>query len=92
MLYQLGIIIGMMPIHAYITFSHDIIYPTYEYAPRLFPNFSPQDDQLLAGVSMQSAAMVVSLVAITYSFYRWYQSSAEPNIEHPTSNRQLGTS
>lgn len=73
MLYLLGVIIGMMPIHAYITFSHDTLYPTYEYAPRLFASFSPQSDQLLAGVSMQLVAMLVGLGALTVAFYRWYQ-------------------
>lgn len=73
MLYVLAVIIGMMPIHAYITFSHDILYPTYEYAPRLFPNFPPASDQLLAGVSMQLVAMLVGLTTIGIAFYRWYQ-------------------
>jgi putative membrane protein len=74
MLYLLGVIIGMMPIHAYITFSHDILYPTYEYAPRLFASFSPADDQLLAGVSMQLVAMLVGMGAFGVAFYRWYQA------------------
>ncbi len=74
MLYLLGVIIGMMPIHAYITFSHDTLYPVYEYAPRLFPSFSPEDDQLLAGVSMQLVAMLVGIGAFGVAFYRWYQA------------------
>jgi len=40
-LYQLGIVIGMMPVYAYITFSKEILYPTYEYAPRIIANFDP---------------------------------------------------
>jgi putative membrane protein len=76
MLYLLAVIIGMMPIHAYITFSHDTLYPTYEFAPRLFPNFTPEDDQLLAGVSMQLMAMLVSMTAFTVAFYRWYRKEA----------------
>ncbi len=83
MLYLLGVIIGMMPIHAYITFSHDIIYPTYELAPRLFPTFSPADDQLLAGVSMQLMAMLVGLGAFTVAFYRWYQIGQKREPETP---------
>jgi putative membrane protein len=74
MLYVLSVIIGMMPIHAYITFSHDILYPTYEYAPRLFATFSPESDQLLAGVGMQLVAMLVGIATIGVSFYRWYQA------------------
>lgn len=74
MLYLLGVIIGLMPIHAYITFSHDTLYPTYEFAPRLFANFSPHDDQLLAGVSMQLMAAFVSMIAFGVAFYRWYEA------------------
>ncbi len=86
MLYLLGVIIGMMPIHAYITFSHDILYPTYEYAPRLFASFTPADDQLLAGVSMQLVAMLVGMGAFGAAFYRWYQAGERktglrPNVQ-----------
>lgn len=82
MLYLLAVIIGMMPIHAYITFSRDILYPTYEYAPRLFADFSPSDDQLLAGVGMQLIAMLVGMGAFTVAFYRWYQAGEkkEPRL------------
>lgn len=74
MLYLLGVIIGMTPIHAYITFSHDTLYATYEFAPRLFANFTPEDDQLLAGVSMQLVALLVSMAAFGVAFYRWYEA------------------
>jgi putative membrane protein len=73
MLYLLGIIITMTPVFAYITFSQDILYPTYEFAPRLFPNFSPAQDQLLAGVMMKLTGMMVALTAFGVAFYRWYQ-------------------
>lgn len=74
MLYLLAVIIGMMPIHAYITFSGDVLYPAYEFAPRLFDGFSAQDDQLLAGVSMQLVAMLVGLGTLGWAFFRWYEA------------------
>jgi len=74
-LYFFLVLIAMTPVFAYITFSNDILYPTYEYAPRLVANFSPADDQLLAGVSMKIVGMFVALGAVAVSFYRWYQSS-----------------
>lgn len=73
LLYILGVIIGMIPIFAYVTFSTDILYPTYEFAPRLFPGFSPTDDQLLAGVIMKIIGMLVAFGAFSRSFYLWYQ-------------------
>lgn len=73
MLYFFVSVITMTPIFAYITFSSDILYPTYEYAPRILANFSAADDQLLAGVSMQLVSVWVSITAFGVAFYRWYQ-------------------
>lgn len=73
MLYMVGVLIGMTPVFAYITFSQDILYPTYEYAPRLFATFSANDDQLLAGVGMKLVGMAVAFGAFTVAFYRWYE-------------------
>jgi len=75
MLYQLGIVIGMTPLFAYITFSTDILYPTYEFAPRIINNFSPAQDQLLAGTMMKLGGLLVATIAIAVSFFRWYQTS-----------------
>lgn len=76
-LYFFLVLIAMTPVFAYITFSNDILYPTYEYAPRLFAQFSPADDQLLAGVGMKLVGMFVALGAVAVSFYRWYQKSQQ---------------
>jgi putative membrane protein len=73
MLYLLGVTIAMTPVFAYLTFSQDILYPTYEFAPRLIPDFSPGADQLLAGVMMKIVGMIVSMIAFIVCFYRWYQ-------------------
>lgn len=73
MLYLVAVIIGMTPLFAYVTFSHGILYPTYEFAPRLFPEFSAADDQLLAGVMMKIGGMLVVFGAFTNAFYHWYQ-------------------
>ena len=75
MLYLFAVLIGMTPLFAYITFSGDILYPTYEYAPRILADFSAADDQLLAGVSMKIVGMSVALIALGVSFYRWSQAS-----------------
>ncbi|MEO6246882.1 MAG: cytochrome c oxidase assembly protein [Opitutaceae bacterium] len=71
MLYLLGAFIAMTPVFAYITFSDDILYPTYEFAPRIFPDFTAANDQLLAGVMMKGAGMIVSLTAFGVAFFRW---------------------
>ncbi len=75
MLYLVLVAIGMTPVFAFITFSSGVLYPTYEYAPRIIPNFSPADDQLLAGVIMKLVGMAVALLAFGVSFFRWYRAS-----------------
>lgn len=73
MVYQVAVIIAMTPVFAYITFSSDILYPTYEYAPRI-TSLTAAADQLLAGVMMKLVGMSVALIAFGVSFYRWYQA------------------
>jgi putative membrane protein len=84
MLYVTAVLIAMTPVYAYITFSRDILYPTYDFAPRLFANFSAADDQLLAGVSMKLVGMGVAAIAFGTSFYRWFQSNER---HEPTGKR-----
>jgi putative membrane protein len=94
MLYQLVIVIGMTPAFVYITFADRILYPTYEYAPRLISNFTPQDDQLLAGAMMKIIGMAVALTSFGWSFYRWNAAGKQPRSadKNSTSNIQLPTS
>ncbi len=71
MLYFFLSVITMTPLFAYIAFSHDILYPTYEFAPRVVADFSAKDDQLLAGVSMQLMSVAVAIAAFGVAFFRW---------------------
>jgi putative membrane protein len=72
MLYLPAVIIAMTPVFAYITFSPDVLYPTYEFAPRI-ADLTPAADQLLAGAMMKLIGMSVAMIAFGVSFYRWYQ-------------------
>lgn len=74
MLYVPAVVIGMTPVFAYITFSQDVLYPTYEFAPRI-TSMSAAADQLLAGSMMKLIGMAVALIAFGASFYQWYQTS-----------------
>jgi putative membrane protein len=75
MLYVFGTEVAMIPVSAYVVFSGDILYPTYEYAPRLLAGFTPADDQLLAGIIMKIVGMAVSLTALGICFFKWSKSS-----------------
>jgi putative membrane protein len=75
MIYIFGTEVAMIPVAAYVVFSGDILYPTYEYAPRLIAGFSPADDQLTAGVIMKFVGMAVSLGALGVCFFKWSRQS-----------------
>lgn len=75
MLYLVGVVIGMTPVFAFIAFTGDILYPTYEYAPRLFADFGPGEDQLLGSVIMKVGGMGMTFIIFIIAFYHWYQAS-----------------
>ena len=87
MLYLTGVVIAMTPVFAFIAFSSDILYPTYEYAPRLFASFGPAEDQLLGSVIMKMGGMGVTFIVFVIAFYKWYQASeARPkSLKQPSS-------
>lgn len=76
MLYVPAVVIGMTPVFAYITFSPDVLYPTYEFAPRI-SGLDARGDQLLAGAMMKLVGMAVAGLTFAVSFYRWYQQSEQ---------------
>ncbi|EIP96519.1 putative membrane protein [Opitutaceae bacterium TAV1] len=88
-LYLTGITITMTPLFAFIAFSDSVLYPTYEYAPRLFAGLSPSQDQLLGAAIMKLGSMGITLIVIAWAFYRWYTDtersapSLAPRPSHP---------
>ncbi len=83
MIYVFGTEISMIPVSAYIVFSGDILYPTYEYAPRLIAGFTPADDQLTAGIIMKISGMLVSLTALGVCFFKWSRASSRGPASAP---------
>lgn len=73
-LYLLGVVIGMTPLFAFIVFSPQVLYATYEFAPRIVPTLDASADQLLAGVGMKLTGMAVALLMMSVAFLRWYRS------------------
>jgi putative membrane protein len=75
MIYLVLVQVAMTPLFAYLAFSPEVLYPTYEYAPRIIANFSPAEDQLLAAVIMKLSGLFVTFLALAWVFYRWYQAT-----------------
>ena len=82
MIYLLAVTIGMTPLFAFLAFADNILYPTYEYAPRLIANFSPMQDQLLGASVMKLGGLMVTFIALVVAFYRWYQVSEMKAAPH----------
>lgn len=84
MMYLAGVMIGLTPLFAFITFSPDVLYPTYEFAPRVIASFDAADDQLLAGAIMKLGSLLVTLIAFAAIFHRWYRASEDGTADRRT--------
>ncbi len=74
------LMVGQTPLFAFLTFSSDVFYPTYAFAPRVI-DLSPIQDQVLGGIVMKVANMIVSLGVIGTAFYKWSQESTAATAE-----------
>lgn len=72
MLYIFFVTLAATPVFAFIVFANTVIYPTYEFAPRI-TSLTPMDDQILGGIIMKIGSMGVALIAFTWSFLRWFR-------------------
>lgn len=59
-------------IAAFLTFSEEVLYPTYSAAPRLLA-LTPLADQQLAGLAMKLLGSVVLWLVLGTIFFRWYR-------------------
>jgi putative membrane protein len=78
LIYLFAVTIGMTPVFAFIAFSDNVLYPTYEYAPRLIERLSPMEDQLLGAAIMKVGSLGVTLLFMGLAFYRWSRAAQPP--------------
>lgn len=76
LLYLLSVVIAQLPVFVYVTFSKQVLYPTYALAPRL-TILSPLADQQLGGVIMKIVGMLVMFAAFLGAFMHWYKIERE---------------
>jgi len=81
MLYLFLLMVGQLPVFAFLTLSEQVLYPTYEFAPRVI-DLTPLQDQILGGLIMKVTNMAVSLNLLAWCFYAWYR---EENEDRPAS-------
>jgi len=69
-LYIFLLMVAQIPLFGILTFSTEVLYPTYDLAPRI-SFLDPLSDQVLGGLLMKVANMVVSLWLIGRAFFLW---------------------
>ena len=69
-LYIFLLMVAQIPLFGILTFSSEVLYPTYELAPRI-TFLDPMSDQVLGGLLMKVANMVISLSLMGRAFYHW---------------------
>ena len=69
-LYLFLLMVAQIPLFGILTFSTEVLYPTYELAPRITV-LDPMADQVLGGLLMKVANMVLSLFLMGRAFYCW---------------------
>jgi len=74
-LYLVGSGALQMPLIAFFAFSRTVLYPTYEFAPRLL-DLTPRDDQILGGALMGVGGTFITLGLIAAAFFRWSRQSS----------------
>ena len=70
------LMIGQLPVFAFLSFSGETLYPTYAWAPRII-DLDSLNDQILGGIIMKVVNMVFSLTLIGISFYMWARSEEQ---------------
>lgn len=76
-LYLFLLMVAQIPLFGILTFAESVFYPTYEFAPRVFIWLDPMQDQVLGGLIMKVANMVLSLTVIARAFILWNRSALE---------------
>lgn len=75
MLYVFLLMVGQMPLFGFLVLSDEVLYPTYEFAPRLTPfPIAPMDDQILGGLLMLVVNIAVYLTLFGRAFFAWNRS------------------
>lgn len=67
------LMVGQLPVFAFLTFAGEPLYPTYLWAPRII-DLDPLSDQVLGGIIMKVTNMIFSLTILGISFYSWARS------------------
>lgn len=81
MFYAFVLMVAQLPVFAFLCFSGEVLYPTYEFAPRIIPGFGALADQILGGVIMKIVNMIFAISVLVLSWMAWYRADEENAAE-----------
>lgn len=73
------LMVGQLPVFAFLSFADEALYPTYYWAPRII-DLDPLNDQILGGIIMKVVNMVFSITILGISFYKWAKAEESEDI------------
>lgn len=77
------LMVGQLPVFAFLSFAGEALYPTYVWAPRII-GLDPLNDQILGGIIMKVVNMIFSLTILGISFYYWARSEEQEDLATTT--------
>lgn len=75
-LYLFALMVGQLPLFGVLSMSDEILYPTYEWAPRII-GMSALEDQIVGGIMMKVGGMILALPIMGYCFWQWARSTEQ---------------
>lgn len=89
MLFVFFVAVGHMPIIMFLVSANEVLYPTYEFAPRIFDKLNPLEDQILGGILMSLANFVFSMAMFGRAFWHWYKQDPANQDVFPGFSKDL---
>jgi putative membrane protein len=70
LIYLFAVEVALTGVFTYVLMADHAMYPTYQHAPRLMVELSPQEDQVLAGTLLSFVSSMVLVGTLGWNFYR----------------------
>ena len=82
------LMVGQLPVFAFLSFAGEALYPTYVWAPRII-DLDPLNDQILGGIIMKVVNMGFSLTILGTTFYQWARQEELEDAPAPTGTQAV---
>lgn len=77
LVYVFFLMVAQTPVFAFLTLSGEVLYPTYEFAPRIIPGFPALHDQVAGGIIMKVSTMFTGMLLVAIYWMKWWKNDSE---------------